>query len=137
MSMHRREFLKQTAVAAAMLSASGLRTFTVSQGRLERRGAPKRVIVVGAGLAGLSAAYELTRQVTTSPFSRRAPGRAVVFTHSAMPLPTGSTRKPVPHAFPIITTSPSNTPSCLVSRSIRLSRVMCRPYTTCVDNGFA
>ena len=60
-SMHRRDFLRQTAVAAAMLSASGWRTFTVSQGRLERQGAPKRVLVVGAGLAGLSAAFELTQ----------------------------------------------------------------------------
>ena len=59
--MHRREFLKQTAVAAAMLSASGLRTFTVSQGRLERQSAPKRVIIIGAGLAGLSAAYKLSQ----------------------------------------------------------------------------
>ena len=59
--MQRRDFLKQTAVAAAMLSASRLRTFTFSQGRLERQGAPKRVLVVGAGLAGLSAAFELTQ----------------------------------------------------------------------------
>jgi len=59
--MQRRDFLKQTAVAAAMLSASGLRTFAFSPGRLERQGAPKRVLVIGAGLAGLSAAFELTQ----------------------------------------------------------------------------
>jgi anaerobic glycerol-3-phosphate dehydrogenase len=35
--------------------------FNVRAIALERRGAAKRVIVVGAGLAGLSAAYELTR----------------------------------------------------------------------------
>ena len=58
--MQRRDFLKQ-AVAVAMLPASRLRTFTLGQGRLERQGAPKRVLVVGAGLAGLSAAFELTQ----------------------------------------------------------------------------
>ena len=59
--MQRRDFLKQTAVAAAMLPASRLRRFTFSQERLERHGAAKRVLVVGAGLAGLSAAFELTQ----------------------------------------------------------------------------
>ncbi len=57
--MKRREFLKQSALAAAYtLSARHARALT--QDRLERKGAPKRIIVVGAGLAGLSAAYELT-----------------------------------------------------------------------------
>ena len=32
------------------------RSFTFTRGNLERQGAPKRVLVVGAGLAGLSAA---------------------------------------------------------------------------------
>src|SRR5258708_30966121 len=58
--MRRREFLSQTAIAAATLSLSPLGTFAFDQAKLERRGAPKRVIIVGAGLAGLSAAYELT-----------------------------------------------------------------------------
>jgi monoamine oxidase len=60
-SVRRRDFLKQTAVAAATLSASPWGTLAVSQGSLERRGAPKRLLIVGAGLAGLSAAYELTQ----------------------------------------------------------------------------
>ena len=59
--MRRRDFLKQTAVVATTLSASSLNTFAFSQTRLERRGAPKKVIIIGAGLAGLSAAYELTQ----------------------------------------------------------------------------
>jgi monoamine oxidase len=59
--MRRRDFLKQTAIVAATLSASPFKTFAFSQTRLVRRGAPKKVIIIGAGLAGLSAAYELTQ----------------------------------------------------------------------------
>jgi monoamine oxidase len=59
--MKRRDFLKQSALAAAALSASPFSTLAVDQGTLERRGAPKKVIIIGAGLAGLSAAFELTR----------------------------------------------------------------------------
>ena len=57
--MKRREFLKQTALAAAALPA--LRVLAASGDELVRKGAPKKVIVVGAGLAGLAAAYELTQ----------------------------------------------------------------------------
>lgn len=59
--MRRRDFLKETVVAAAALSASSLNTFTSGQRSLERRGATKKIIIIGAGLAGLSAAYELTQ----------------------------------------------------------------------------
>lgn len=59
--MRRRDFLKQAGIAAAALSAPLLTTFASSQGGLQRRGAPKKVIIIGAGLAGLSAAYELTQ----------------------------------------------------------------------------
>jgi hypothetical protein len=79
---------------------SGLRTFTFSQRRPERQGAPKRVLVVGAGLAGLSAAFERT-QVGHDVTVLEARARAAEFTRSVIPLPTGSTRKPVPHGFPI------------------------------------
>ncbi|MEE8199919.1 MAG: FAD-binding protein, partial [Candidatus Acidoferrales bacterium] len=57
----RREFLKDTALAAAALSTSGLELLASSPKPLERTGAAKKVIVIGAGLAGLSAAYELTQ----------------------------------------------------------------------------
>ena len=57
----RRSFLKRGALAAAGLSAMPLAALTAGQEKLERRGAAKKVVVVGAGLAGLSAAYELTR----------------------------------------------------------------------------
>src|SRR5215210_3126132 len=59
--MQRRDFLRQTAFAAAALSAPAFNTLASGQGILERRGAPKKVIIIGAGLAGLSAAYQLTQ----------------------------------------------------------------------------
>jgi monoamine oxidase len=59
--MRRRDFLKRTAAAAAALSAHPVSTLASARERLERRGAAKRIVIVGAGLAGLSAAYELTQ----------------------------------------------------------------------------
>src|SRR5215211_4050453 len=59
--MRRREFLQRSAVAAATLSASSLNTFSFAYSTLERKGLPRKVIIIGAGLAGLSAAYELTQ----------------------------------------------------------------------------
>ena len=43
--MRRRDFLKQTAIAAATLSASSLSAFASGQRSLERRGPAKKVII--------------------------------------------------------------------------------------------
>jgi len=51
----RRQFLANAVLTTAALS---LRPNIVVGGQLKRRGPPKKIIVVGAGLAGLSAAYE-------------------------------------------------------------------------------
>ena len=53
--------MKRAVAAATALSARSLDTFASSQGELQRRGAPKKIVIIGAGLAGLSAAYELTQ----------------------------------------------------------------------------
>ena len=58
--MKRREFLKQSALAAAFTLPSS-KIISFSQDKLERKGVAKKVVVVGAGLAGLSAAYELVQ----------------------------------------------------------------------------
>lgn len=56
----RRDFLRTLASGVSVLGAqSG--PVSASALRLQRRTAPKRVVVLGAGLAGLAAAYELHR----------------------------------------------------------------------------
>src|SRR2546421_8302434 len=60
--MNRREFLGQAALAAASLSAcSSLNARTTPDSPVARARTPKKVIVIGAGLAGLGAGYELTQ----------------------------------------------------------------------------
>ncbi|MCI0625223.1 MAG: FAD-dependent oxidoreductase [Acidobacteria bacterium] len=55
----RREFLTYTALAA--VAALPPQVTVAFGGRLRRSGPAKKVIIIGAGLAGLSAAYELTQ----------------------------------------------------------------------------
>jgi len=103
--MRRRDFLKQTAIAAATLSLSPLRSFAFDPGNLERQGAAKRVIIVGAGLAGLSAAYELTQagHDVTVLEARTRPGGRVHTLRDPFPeglhAEAGATRVPDNHHF--------------------------------------
>lgn len=59
--MKRRDFIKHGALAAAAFSVSPLNMFASDSKNIRLKNAPKKVIVIGAGLAGLSAAYELSQ----------------------------------------------------------------------------
>ncbi len=102
--MNRRDFLKQTAFAAASLSAPAVFTFPL-QGTLERAGAPKKIIIIGAGLAGLSAAYELTKaghDVTVLEARNRPGGRVHTLRDpfaEGLYAEAGATRIPDHHHF--------------------------------------
>lgn len=103
--MRRRDFLKQAAIATAALSARPPISFASSRGGLQRVGAPKRVIIIGAGLAGLSAAYELTRaghEVTVLEARTRPGGRVRTLRDGfadGLCAEAGATRIPNHHAI--------------------------------------
>jgi monoamine oxidase len=105
--MRRRNFLKQTAAAAVTLSASSLFASASSRRDLKRPGAPRKVIVIGAGLAGLSAAYELTRvghDVTVLEARTRPGGRVLTLRDpfaDGLYAEAGATRIPDHHHFTI------------------------------------
>ncbi|MBD0370481.1 MAG: FAD-dependent oxidoreductase [Pyrinomonadaceae bacterium] len=78
---NRRDFLKHSMLAATALAASPLASLLASTRLARVTGAPKKIIIAGAGLAGLVAAYELKQaghDVTVIEARKRAGGR--VFT---------------------------------------------------------
>ena len=103
--MKRRDFLKQATVAAGTLPAASLNAFAFGKRRLERRGTPRKVIIIGAGLAGLSAAYELTQlghDVTVLEARTRPGGRVHTLREpfaDGLYADAGATRIPNHHHF--------------------------------------
>jgi monoamine oxidase len=77
-SVNRREFLKRSLLAAATIPALHPAVSATSRDAIRRTGAARKVIVIGAGLAGLSSAYELAQaghEVTVLEARTRSGGR--------------------------------------------------------------
>jgi monoamine oxidase len=104
MVIRRREFLRAGALGAAALPFLDPFSTAGEVQTLERRGRAQRVIVIGAGLAGLCAAHQLTQaghDVLVLEAQRRAGGRVETLREFAEDLcaEAGATRIPDHHHF--------------------------------------
>lgn len=104
MILTRRAFLKNGALSAAALPLWDRLSRAAEVQPLERRGPSQRVIVVGAGLAGLCAAYRLVdagHDVVVLEAQRRAGGRVQTLRDFSEDLcgEAGATRIPENHDF--------------------------------------
>src|SRR5215510_1312067 len=101
----RRDFLFRSALAGAALSHAALDISAVTRIHPRRNGPGKRIVVIGAGLAGLSAAYELSQaghDVTILEARARPGGRVQTlrdFFSDGLYVDTGATRIPDNHDF--------------------------------------
>jgi len=102
-SLTRRDLLVRGALTAAALSAPSLPAPAAAPRPLERDGSGKKVVVLGAGLAGLSAAWELTEaghDVTVLEAQTRAGGRVQTFREpftDGLYVDTGASEIPASH----------------------------------------
>ena len=102
--MNRRDFLEQTARATASVWVFPAATSAL-EGIHERTAAGKKIIIIGAGLAGLSAGYELTQaghDVTILEARTRPGGRVHTLRDpfaEGLHAEAGATRIPDHHQF--------------------------------------
>src|SRR5215471_5582169 len=101
----RRDFLFRSALAGAALSHAALDISAVTRIHPRRNGPGRRIVVIGAGLAGLSAAYELSQaghDVSILEARARPGGRVQTvrdFFSDGLYVDTGATRIPDNHDF--------------------------------------
>lgn len=76
---NRRQFIKDLSVSAAALAMLPNLAVAKQRGGLTLQGSPKKVVILGGGLAGLSAAYELKKagHTVTVLEARKTPGGRV------------------------------------------------------------
>lgn len=104
MALTRRQFLRRSTLAAAgagLVSTPLARATTA----FTLKGPAKKVLVLGAGMAGLVAAYELSKlghDVSVLEARTRPGGRVHTLRE---PFPTACLPKRAPHASPTITSS--------------------------------
>jgi monoamine oxidase len=93
MPINRRKFLKQSTIAIAGVSLARLPIISATV-------APKKIIIIGAGMAGLSAGYELSQAGHDVTILER--GRAVGCKLCANLSQTACMPRPARRAFPTI-----------------------------------
>lgn len=99
----RRDFIRQSLIARSAASSMG--AFATSRQSLPRTSSARKVIIIGAGLAGLSAAFELTQaghDVTVLEAQTRPGGRVRTLRESfadGLYAEAGATRIPNHHQF--------------------------------------
>jgi monoamine oxidase len=104
-TISRRDFLVRSALASAAISSGFLETHAARRAIAKRNGPGKRIVIIGAGLAGLSAAYELTQaghNVSILEARARPGGRVQTlrdFFSDGLYVDTGATRIPDNHDF--------------------------------------
>src|SRR5262252_4281118 len=101
----RRDFMVSSALASAAMHSRFPRVHAASLATSKRSGPGKRIVVMGAGLAGLSAAYELSQaghNVTILEARARPGGRVQTlrdYFSDGLYVDTGATRIPDNHDF--------------------------------------
>src|ERR1044072_2900021 len=77
--INRRQFIKDLSLSAAALSMLPNVSVASGRGNFTLQGAPKSVVILGGGLAGLAAAYELKKagHTVTILEARKQPGGRV------------------------------------------------------------